>query len=744
MKVKIILYLICIASFVQAQSGTLIVKVSAENQAIEFATVQLPSLQIGSQTDSAGTCYFNNLPLGKTNLKVSFIGYFEVLKVVDIKKGSNTIDIFLKANDNSLSELVVTGTMKEMSKAQSVVPVEIYTAKFFQRNPAPTLFEAMQNVNGVRPQMQCNVCNTGDIHINGMEGPYTMVLIDGMPIVSGLSTVYGLNGIPSSIIQRVEVVKGPAAALYGSEAMGGIINVITKSPKQMPKISLDMNVTSYQELNSDMAFRYTAGKKLHGLFSANYFHFDKQYDINNDNFTDITLAKRLSLFNKWSLDRKDNRLANLAFRFVNENRFGGELQWTPQFRGTDSIYGEVIDTRRWEIIGNYQLPTIEKLTLQYSINGHQQRSHYGTTAYDADQTIAFAQLLWDKRLNEKHDLLFGIGQRFTYYDDNTAVTASQDFSINKPQRHLLTGGFLQDEISWNSKIKVLLGARYDYSNIHGHILSPRASMKWKLDDLNALRLSAGNGFRVVNVFSEDHAALTGGRTVVFLDDLSPERSWNGNINFTRFQTFRHGFVNLDASLFYTYYHNRIIADYLSDPNKVIYDNLNGFAYNYGFALSSDFTFKNGLKSSLGATFVRSYIHENNERQAQIQTPYLTLNYTLSYTIPRWNIGIDFTGYINSPMILPTLPNDYRPTHSPWFNISNLQLTKKWKNGLEIYGGLKNIFNFIPREDPIMRPFDPFDKKIHIDNPNAYTFDPSYNYAPIQSIRGFIGLRLSLF
>lgn len=525
--------------------------------------------------------------------------------------------------------------------------------------------------------------------------------------------------------------------------MGGIINVITKSPKQVPRLSLDINATSYQEFNNDIALGFSAGKKIHSVLSANYFHFDRRFDINNDNFTDITLAKRLSLFNKWSIDRKDNRLANIAFRFVNENRFGGELQWTPQFRGTDSIYGEVIDTKRWEIIGNYQLPTTEKWTFQYSINGHQQRSHYGTTPYDANQTIAFAQLLWDKKFNEKHDFLLGIGQRYTYYDDNTAVTASEDFTINKPQRHLLTGGFVQDEISLNTKIKILLGTRYDYSNFHGNILSPRASMKWKFDDFNALRLSAGNGFRVVNVFSEDHAALTGGRTVVFLDKLSPERSWNGNINFTRFQSFQHGFVNLDASLFYTYYHNRIIADYLSDPNKVIYDNLEGFANNYGFALSSDFTFKNGIKSSLGATYVRSYIHKNGNRQAQIQTPYLTSNYSISYTIPHWNIGIDFTGYVNSPMILPTLPNDYRPTHSPWFNISNLQLTKKWKSGLEIYGGVKNIFNFIPKEDPIMRPFDPFDKNIHLNNPNEYTFDPSYNYAPIQRIRGFVGVRINM-
>ena len=110
-----------------------------------------------------------------------------------------------------------------VSKLESPVAVEVYTKQFFKKNPSPSIFESIQNINGIRPQINCNVCNTGDIRINGLEGPYTFILIDGMPIVSGLSTVYGLTGIPQSLIQKVEIVKGPASTLYGSEAVGGII-----------------------------------------------------------------------------------------------------------------------------------------------------------------------------------------------------------------------------------------------------------------------------------------------------------------------------------------------------------------------------------------------------------------------------------------------------------------------------------------------------------------------------------------
>lgn len=128
----------------------------------------------------------------------------------------------------TLNEVVVTGTLKPISRLETAVPVEVYTTTFLKKNPTPNIFEALQNINGVRPQLNCNICNTGDIHINGLEGPYTMVNIDGMPIVSGLSTVYGLTGIPNSLIDRIEIVKGPASSLYGSEAVGGLINIITK------------------------------------------------------------------------------------------------------------------------------------------------------------------------------------------------------------------------------------------------------------------------------------------------------------------------------------------------------------------------------------------------------------------------------------------------------------------------------------------------------------------------------------
>jgi outer membrane receptor for ferrienterochelin and colicins len=213
-----------------AQNGGVKGSVVSKGAPVEFANVNLEKTTIGATADAEGRFEIKNVPPGKYKLHVSFVGFKTVtLPILVVANKVETVRVELQEEATSLDEIVVTGTMKEVRKIESPVPVEIYAPTFFRKNPTPNLFDALQNVNGVRPQLNCNVCNTGDIHINGLEGPYTMILIDGMPIVSGLSTVYGLSGIPNSLVDRIEIVKGPASSLYGSEAIGGLINVITKN-----------------------------------------------------------------------------------------------------------------------------------------------------------------------------------------------------------------------------------------------------------------------------------------------------------------------------------------------------------------------------------------------------------------------------------------------------------------------------------------------------------------------------------
>lgn len=752
------LLLMCMACMqVGAQTTALKGRVVSADGPLPFANILLAEGG-GTVTDESGNFSMDQVPVGKTKVTASFVGYRAQTMEVNLKADKENTLLFRLEPSSELDEVVVTGTLKEMSRLESSVPVEVYTPQYFKRNPTPNMYEAMQNVNGVRPQLNCNVCNTGDIHINGLEGPYTMILIDGMPIVSGLSSVYGLSGIPNSMIERIEIVKGPASSLYGSEAVGGLINVITKKPANAPLLMADVYATSWGEVNTDLGFKMNVGKKATVMHGINYYNYENRIDNNRDNFTDVTLQDRISLFQKWNIQRKENRVFSIAGRYMYEDRWGGEMNWTPAFRGGDSIYAESIYTSRWELLSTYQLPVKEKLLLSISGNQHQQNSVYGDVPYLADQRIGFGQLTWDKKV-ARHDLLVGTALRYTYYDDNTPATA--DAAGNRPSNTLLPGVFVQDEIALNERNKLLLGARYDYNSNHGNIWTPRIAYKWTYNTKNVLRINAGTGYRVVSLFTEEHAALTGARQVVIRNELDPEQSYNANVNYIRkFYSKGGSYLGLDATAWYTYFTNQILPDYDTDPNQIIYDNLNGYSVTRGISLNLDFEVLRGLRAMVGATYMDVFaVNQHAEGEQTKWRPVLTERWTgtwsASYRIKRIHTKVDYTGNLYGPMRLPVLgASDPRDEFSPWWSIQNVQLTygkegQRW----EAYGGVKNLLNFTPPSNSIARSHDPFDKNVTYtetgevkqtaENPYGLTFDPSYVYAPNQGARIFLGVRWTM-
>ena len=731
-------------------------QVKTDKVGLNQVEISLIGTRLKTETDSLGNYKFENLAVGNYKIQLSKAGFTTIRKSINLKENENVfLNFDLSVSQNDLNEVVVSGTLKSVRRLESPVPVEVYSPVFFKKNPTASIYEALQNVNGVRPQLNCGVCNTGDIHINGLEGPYTLVMIDGMPIVSSLSTVYGLSGIPNSLVERIEIVKGPASSLYGSEAVGGLINIITKNATNAPKFSADVFSTSYLENNIDMGAKFNMGKKAIALFGLNYFKFGNRVDNDKDNFTDVTLSDRISFFQKWTFIRKSDKLFTLAGRGVYEDRFGGDMRWERKYRGGDEIYGESIYTKRAELLGNYQLPTSEKIMFSFSGNVHFQDSRYGTTSYIANQKIGFGQFTWDKKIG-KHDMIFGTALRYNYYDDNTPATAKN--GINNAEETFLPGIFAQDEVAFNDKNKLLLGLRYDYNSFHGNIFTPRIAYKLKLNENNIVRLNAGTGFRVVNLFTEDHAALTGAREVIIKSNLKPEQSLNVNLNYIKKFNFENGtFIGIETSAFYTRFSNKIINDYLTDPNKIIYDNINGYAISQGITSNIDLNFRNGLKIIMGVSFLDNRNIENGTSSIPVLTERFTGTWNVSYKINPIHLTIDYTGNIYGPMKLPLLNDlDPRAPNSPSYSIQNIQFSYLGFKDFEVYAGVKNLLDFLPKQN---NPFliagsnDPFDTNVQFDsngqvlatpqNPYALTFDTTYVYAQNQGIRGFFGLRYTI-
>ena len=722
-------------------------QVNLENLPLQGASIQIESLKIGENSGKNGNYIIKNIPDGTYKLKISFVGLKTIIQTVQVKNNQSLNLNFNLDFEDTLDEVVVSANMRAVSRIDSPMPVDVISKQFFFKNPTANIFEGLQTVNGVKPQINCSVCNTGDIHINGLEGPYTMVLIDGMPIVSGLSTVYGLSGIPNSLIERVEIVKGPASSLYGSEAIGGLINVITKDAYKASRFTADIFSTSWAETNIDLGYSTKVGEKANVLTGVNAFYYDTPIDNNGDNFTDLTLQKRASIFQKWNFNRKSGKAFAVAGRYFYEDRWGGEMQWNKKYRGGEEVYGESIYTSRYELLGNYEFNTTLPLRATFSYTNHDQNSVYGSTQFLAKQRIGFGQLLHTK-IYGRHDLLVGAALRYNYYDDNTPAT-------HQVNEHVMPSIFVQDDYKLTDKQNILLGVRYDYNSVHGSIVTPRIAYRYKFTDFDVFRINAGTGFRVVNLFTEDHAALTGARDVIIVDELKPERSYNVNLNYLKKIYGDTGnYYSFEASAWYTYFTNSIIPDYDTNPNQIIYANLNGNAISKGISLNGDANLTNGLKIMAGVTFMDVNKTEDRITTRQMLTERFTGTWTIGYDIPNTKFTIDYTGNIYGGMRLPTLgPLDPRREYSKPFSIQNIQVTYKGMENFEFYGGVKNLLNWtVNKGNPfiIANANDPFDKNVTFDpngnviptpnNPYGLSFDPSYSFGPNQGIRGFVGVR----
>lgn len=750
------------------------------------------------------------------------------------RTGNQRADSLRAGLESQLDEVVVTGTLKEVRKSESPVPVTIVSSKFFRRTSTPNVLDALYLVNGLNPQVNCNMCNTSDIGINGMQGPYSMVLIDGMPIVSSLSTVYGLSGIPNTIIERVEIVKGPASSLYGSEAIGGVINIITRKSDQSPRFFLDYNGSTWGELTGNTGFSTKFSNKVSTLFNVDGYYYNTPKDQDKDGFMDKTLQKRISLFNKWDFKQKYNKDASISLRYYNEDRYGGELGWNKAHRGfvdfneldddatsegynadfvlpngytiynskyakgfrvprfekdaekeawkanvrsanpgaafaDDMKYQESIYTSRFEGVGRYRLPIEENITFDASYNQHNQNSTYGTEIFVADQKTLFGQGYWDREFGN-HSLLAGASYRYIWFKDNTIASANGSF----PLVTKMPGVFIQDLWKTGKKTSLLLGYRFDYdvtesaNGSHKNVVhSPRAAFKYIPNTNNTFRASVGTGYRVVNIFSEDHRALSGQYKAVFGESLKPEKSLSGTLDYEgRVATENIG-LTYSLGAYYTHFFNKIYPVRNETARTLTYFNVDGdeYAENIGASLDIALNFRFPLRITAGASYNKAQLIEYERDEQGNKTGKNTERNDFEFS-PRWmgvysagydlteKFTVDLTGEWKGPMLLPTQGNiktydgsgnetgsvtDPRPERSPWFTKMNLQLAYRLNNGLQFYAGVRNIFDYVPK-NLLVNVKDPFND---LSNPDVYgglQFDTEYNYTPQQGSTGLVGIR----
>lgn len=742
------LCLFLVALQLQAQekfSGT----VRAEGVGFPGATVQLSGTEYGTITDIDGSFVLTDIVPGTYTLEIRSVGFKVVKQEIHIPTGKS-LNIDLEESTLTMDEVVVTGTMQPTFVSQSPVKVEVITSKHLNTYipaAATSVVEGISLVNGVQEVVACGVCFTNSISINGLPGPYTAILMDGSPIYGNLASVYGLNGIPSMIIDRFEVIKGPSSTLYGSEAVAGVINIITKDPSQQPVFSADIMGTSHFESFGNFSIAPKIGKSS-GFIGLNYAYINDFDDENGDGFGDNINLDRISLFTKWNIFRPSGKKFSLSGKYYYEDRRNGVEEFLEnrnyrELRGNDEIYGESIYTHRFEVFGTYAFNTTENLRIDYSLSTHDQDSYYGSDYYKASQHIAFTNFIWAKEANT-HQVTTGITTRYQSYDDNTVATESN--GENKPDNQYTPGVFAQDEWKVSNRFTLLGGIRLDHYENHGLIPAPRFNIKYKPSEWTTLRSNFGTGFRIVNLFTEDHAFVTGQREVVIEEELQPEESYNFSFNLNNIYTIGQSQGMLDVDLFYTYFSNKITPDY-ENEGQIRYANTDGFAVSrgIGFNIQQELAFP--LAFNLGFNLQEVTETENGEKRSIEFAPQWTGIITANYNLKLWKMTIGYTARVTGPMALPVvfdldengdpLPNS-RPTTSESFAIHNLQIAKDLNKGWSIYGGMQNIFDYVQPWSPLTGVNDP--------NSNigfSDSFDTAYAYSPIHGREVYLGISWNL-
>jgi len=635
----------------------------------------------GTVRGDSGPFRLPTLEPGEYVLQVRAVGFtMQEANVTVAGDRTAHLDFELEPMLVRLDAVTITGTMKEAFVSESPVTVKVVPIERIERIGTSNLVESLEHVNGLYEQVDCAVCGTNNIRVNGLEGIHTAFLIDGMPIMGALASVYGLNGMHPGMVEQVEVVKGPSSTLYGSEALAGVINVITKDPRFAPRFSFNSYATSHQEFNGDVAVA-GGNDRTFALGSASVNYSDHFVDNIRDGYADIPTGTRAYFFGKLDHYGTNKKRFSLASRYYYEDRASGVEAFSPSIRGSDEIYGESIYTHRAEVLGSFRPPLPEEnLEFQFSYAYHDQDAWYGDARY--------ADYRWTP------------------------------------------GVFAQNEYHATDELSLLGGLRVDHHQEHGAIFSPRLAIKWEAFPQTTFRLNGGTGFRVIHLFTEDYSAISRKRDLIIDEELRPERTRNATFNVNQVLEIGHSSMMIDFDAFYTYFNNRIVHDFDINPDEIHYYNVVGHSISRGVGVALNHVFEHSpLSYSLGFTLQDVYnMNAGVKEEDYFSADWMAL-WSLSYTIADM-LDLDYSGKGVGPMRMPEYPAPFeRPLRSPVHTVHNIQANFAISPGVDLYAGVMNMFNYT-QPSPLTDPANPF----------GDDFDTAYVYGPMQTRRIIFGMR----
>ena len=772
MKITYISILIALsASLLSAQENSdavLFGHVVSRGEHLPFVNVFLENTTLGTTTDVTGHYMMVDLPLGEYTVVAKMVGYKPQKKQVNLKAGESIeVKFDLEEEFIRVDEVVITGTKTFKRQTESAVIVNVMDSKSIQNIAAQTVSESLSFQPGLRMEVDCQTCNYTQLRMNGLGGAYSQILVNSRSVFSPLTGLYGLEQMPSEMVERIEVVRGGASALYGSSAIGGTVNIITKMPDRN-----SYEVTSNNSVIGDAASDFTVNgtlttlsqKRNAGLALYTSHRQRDWYDHNGDGYSELPKLTNNSFGLNSFFNLDENQKLEANFSSMHEYRYGGEMVEGPAYLASQSeerTHDILMGGIDYEISDRNNRNTL----VLYTAGQFTTRKHFTGIAPDGGQALIDYNNNPPYGNSENYTIQFGTqwNHRFAEFikgvniltagveykvDDVYDEIEAYNYLIDQNSRNI--GTFLQSDWSVSQKLTLLTGLRADKHNfVDDVILNPRISFLYKPNTNAQLRLSWSTGFRAPQAFDADmHIAFAGGgiQTVQLFDDLKEERSqsWSASFNFDK-PTESHiwGFT---LESFYTQLNDAFILEEIDtdDSGNSILEKRNGAGsevfgatvelrgnYNRKVQLEGGFT----MQQSQYANPVK-WSEELPGTKDYLRSPDSYGYYTLTWT-PSEKFKAALAGIYTGSMLIAHygLPSDAGTPdtdilfESPDFLETNLKLSyifnvQRLDSSVELFGGVGNIF------DQYQNDFD-----------SGKNRDSNYVYGPAKPRNFFIGLKI---
>lgn len=744
---------------------------------IPFATVRIKGTTLGTATDVTGHFKMTNLPLGKQTVVVSAIGYKTHEEEVEMEaKKSVTILVKLFPDNIGIEQVVVSADRNEKSRRETPTIVNAINGKLFGRTQNLTLSEGLNFAPGLRMENNCQNCGFTQVRMNGLEGPYSQILINSRPVFSGLAGVYGLELIPANMIDRVEVIRGGGSAMYGSNAIAGTINLITKDPVAnsfsaassygSTGIGIDGNNSGDYSLNFNGSFVGDDNKTGMSLFG--FTRNRDPFDLNGDGFSEMASIKNTTLGTRFYQRVAKRGKITLDYFNINESRRGGNKFDLPMHE-TDITESVTHGINSGSLAYDLLLRDEDKFAVFAAAQGVDRDSYYGAnqdlSAYGATADFTYSSgVQYTRKINY---LVFSPAAVIAGLEMNGGNLSDKKLGYFDPadgkhygntqvadQTTATKAGFVQSE--WKlEKMTFTAGVRFDHYNISdktresadisGNVFSPRVNLLANLSPYLQFRAGFGRGFRAPQIFDEDlHIETSGSRKVIHKND--PGLKQETSNSFTASLDYTNSFGNWQVQFLTEGFYTTLIDPFANtygapdEEGTVVYTRVNADegASVKGLNVELNASPSSKLQLQSGLTLQQSQFEKPQEfgEKSFFRSPnrygYLSMSYN-----PTLRFKMAFTGNYTGQMLVPYFgpklanPDEGKLVKTGDFFDVGIKLTYEVKITdvvkMELNAGAKNIFNSYQ---------DDFDTGIDR--------DPAYVYGPISPRTIYFGLKFGSF